>query len=80
MERDNFLSRGYDAVRVRELVTKPNVSLMWENTLSNLSKLMGSSTRVLLPTKSDAVRTLFEAAIRIVDLISAIIVSSTKVG
>ena len=78
--RESFLSSGYDTERERESVTKPRVSLMCEKKRSNFSKLTGSSTRSLLPMKIEAVRTLFSAAIRMIERISAMIVSSTKVG
>ena len=42
--------------------------------------LTGSSTSALLPTNSDAVKTLFSAAVLMIFLSSAMIVSLTKVG
>ena len=61
-------------------MTKPRVSLRWEKKRSNFSKLIGSSTKSLWPRNMDAVRTLFSAARRMIDRISARRVSSTKVG
>ena len=78
--REDFLSSGYDAVSSLESVMNPNVSFTCEKYFSNFSTLIGSSTNELFPTNNDAVKTLFEAAVLITDLSSAMIVSSTNVG